>query len=83
MPSQAIPAEKGRNRLGKEASYGRMDEETARTVGALMGVKAFMENKEKYRDGEGYNMCRTLREIMEQSRMEGHEKGYRGRKERH
>lgn len=64
-----------RRLLEKEPAYRKMDEETARTVSLLMGVKVFMEKKEKYKEGEGYNMCLAIREMMEDSRMEGWEEG--------
>lgn len=64
-----------RRLLEQEPAYRKMDEETARTVSLLMGVKVFMEKKEKYKEGEGYNMCLAIREMMEDSRMEGWEEG--------
>ena len=36
-----------------------------------MGVKRFMEHQEKYKEGEGYNMCQAIKEMMEDSRSEG------------
>ena len=49
--------------------------ETAETISLLMGVDAFMEKEEKYREGKKYNMCKALRDMMEDSRMEGHAAG--------
>ena len=34
-----------------------------------------MEKEEKYREGKKYNMCKALRDMMEDSRMEGHAAG--------
>ncbi len=58
--------------LDKNAVYQKMDEETAQTLGVLMGIKRFAENKKKYKTEKGeYNMCQAIREMMEDSRMEG------------
>ena len=38
-----------RSLLEKNPVYRQMDEETANTVGILMGVKGFMENRKKYK----------------------------------
>ncbi|HBA47271.1 MAG TPA: hypothetical protein DCZ91_05635 [Lachnospiraceae bacterium] len=64
-----------RSLLEKNPVYRQMDEETAGTVGILMGVKGFMENRKKYKEGEGYNMCQAIREMMEDSRVEGEKTG--------
>ena len=49
-----------------------MDEETAQTLGVLRGIKRFAKNKKKYKTEKGeYNMCQAIREMMEDSRMEG------------
>ena len=64
-----------RRLLEKEPAYKKMDEETAKTVSVLMGVKAFMENRERYKEGAGYNMCQAIREMMEDSRLEGEKAG--------
>ena len=64
-----------RSLLEKDPVYRQMDEETADTVGILMGVKGFMENRKKYKEGEGYNMCQAIREMMEDSRVEGEKIG--------
>ena len=57
--------------------YQRLDEDTARTASILMGVKIFMEHKEKYKNEEGYNVCQAIREMMEDSRAEGWASGIR------
>lgn len=64
-----------RSLLEKDPVYRQMDEETADTVGILMGVKGFMENRKKYKEGEGYNMCQAIKEMMEDSRIEGRIEG--------
>lgn len=49
-----------------------MDEETAQTLGVLMGIKRFGENKKRYETKKGeYNVCQAIREMMEDSRSEG------------
>lgn len=58
-----------------EPRYQNVDSETAEAISVLMGVETFMEKKEKYENGEGYNMCQALREMMEDSRMEGIQEG--------
>ena len=58
--------------LDKNATYQKMDEETARTLGVLMGIKRLEENKKKYETEKGeYNVCQAIREMMEDSRLEG------------
>ncbi len=75
-----------RSLLEKNPVYRQMDEETANTVGILMGVKGFMENRKKYKEGDRYNMCQAIQEMIEDSRMEGEKVGWKegekaGRKE--
>ena len=57
--------------LEENPEYQKMDEETARTVSVLMGIKGFTEKQEQYKEEEGYNMCQAIQEMMEESRMEG------------
>ena len=57
--------------LERNPAYRRMDEETARTIGVLMGIKNFGENEERFKTEEGYDMCQAIREMMEDSRQEG------------
>ena len=57
--------------LESNPSYRRMDEETARTISVLMGIKNFGENEERFKTEEGYDMCQAIREMMEDSRQEG------------
>ena len=64
-----------RRLLERETAYRNMDEETARTVSVLMGIKSFMKKTENYREGDGYNMCKAIQDMMEDSRMEGWEAG--------
>ena len=70
-----LPLRKDKARLKKLVEenpvYQRLDEDTARTASILMGVKIFMEHKEKYKNEEGYNVCQAIREMMEDSRAEG------------
>jgi len=74
-----LPYRKDRKRLRallqENPAYKRLDEETAQTISVLMGVKMFMEKKEKYRMGKEYDMCQALQEMMEESREEGEKKG--------
>lgn len=56
--------------LEKNPEYREMDEETAQTISALMGIE-FMEEKEKYKEGKGYNMCQAIQEMVEEGRLEG------------
>lgn len=58
--------------LDRNSVYQKMDEETAQTIGVLMGIKKLMENREKYKTEEGeYNVCHAINEMMEDSRLEG------------
>ena len=63
--------------LEEDPAYRSMDEETARTISVLMGIRKFMEQEEKYKNGEGYNMCQAIMEMMEDSRKEGRKEGRR------
>ncbi len=54
----------GMNRfLEEHEEYQHIDEETARGIGTVMGVNAFMENDERFKEGKGYNMCQAIREM--------------------
>ena len=57
--------------LAEHEEYQTIDEDTAEAISAVMGVKDFMKNKEKYQNGEGYNMCTAIRELWEDGRSEG------------
>lgn len=61
--------------MEKYSEYERLDEETAEVLGELMGVKNFMENRERYREEDKYNMCQALKELMDDSRKEGKAEG--------
>ena len=62
--------------LNTDPAYQEMDEETARTISVLMGIKKFREKEENYRTEEGkYNMCQAIQEMMEDSRLEGISEG--------
>lgn len=74
-----LPYRKDKTRLyeimRKSPEYQQVDMETAHTISVLIGVDTFMEREEKYKNGEGYNMCQALRELVEDSRMEGRAEG--------
>lgn len=61
--------------LKKHPEYAALDEETALTLGGLMGVDKFMDNHEAYREENTYNMCQALRDMMEDSRENGRLEG--------
>ena len=47
--------------LDRESAYQNMDEETARTLGVLMGIKGFAQNSKRYRTEKGeYDMCQEI-----------------------
>lgn len=60
--------------LEKNPEYREMDEETAQTISVLMGIR-FMDKKEKYEEGKGYNMCQAIQEMVEEGRYEGKQEG--------
>lgn len=49
--------------LEEHDEYKNLDEETARTIGAVMGVNTFMQNDERFRSKGGYDMCQAIREM--------------------
>ena len=55
--------------------YQHVDQETAEAISVLMGVEILMENKDKYEQDGGYNMCQAMRELLEDSRQEGINQG--------
>ncbi len=58
--------------LSSDPAYQSMDKETAETLSVLMGINKFNENEETYKtEGGNYNMCQAIRELMEDSRLEG------------
>ena len=62
--------------LDRESAYQNMDEETAQTLGVLMGIKGFAQNSKRYRTEKGeYDMCQAIREMVEDSRMAGKAEG--------
>jgi len=69
--------------LASDPAYQSMDKETAQTLGVLMGINKFKENEETYKTEEGnYDMCQAIRELMEDSRLEGEKEGKKeGKKE--
>ena len=81
-----IPYRSDKQRLRKyleeNAVYHSLDEETARAASVLVGMKNFEKDKDKYQEGEGYDMCTALRELVEDGRLEGLEQGLaRGKRE--
>ena len=56
---------------GRHPGYQHVDQETAEAISVLMGVEILMENKDKYENDGGYNMCQAMRELLEDSRQEG------------
>ena len=76
-----VPYRKDKQGLKKylegNAVYHSLDEETARAASVLMGMKNFEKNKKKYQEGEGYDMCTALRELVE----DGIEQGKREEKQ--
>lgn len=61
--------------LSKHEEYQHLDEETARTISGMIGVKKFMTNKEKYECEGEYDMCQAIREMMQDSELTGIQKG--------
>lgn len=49
--------------LEEHKEYTQLDEETARTIGTVMGVNIFMENNERFKTKGGYDMCTAIREM--------------------
>ena len=71
-----------RKYLEENAVYHSLDEETARAASVLVGMKNFEKDKDKYlQEGEGYDMCTALRELVEDGRLEGLERGKREEKQ--
>ncbi len=74
-----VPYRKDKQGLKKylegNAVYHSLDEETARAASVLMGMKNFEKNKKKYREGEGYDMCTALRELVEDGIEQGRSEG--------
>ena len=48
----------------RNAAYRHLDEETAKAVSVLIGMKGFEAKKERFQEGEGYDMCTAWRELM-------------------
>ena len=57
--------------LNGNPAYTKLDQETAETVSALMGIKNFMKRKEEFREGDRYNMCQAIREMIEEGERKG------------
>lgn len=64
--------------LEQEEAYSHLDLETLETVSVLLDIPQIRENKEKYindEEKETGNMCQAIRELMEDARNEGIERG--------
>lgn len=59
----------------RNAAYRHLDEETAKAVSVLIGMKGFEAKKERFQEGEGYDMCTAWRELMEDATADGIEQG--------
>ena len=69
--------------LNTNPVYREMDEETSITISILMEID-FIDKKEKFREGEGYNMCQAIQEMVDEGRMEGLREGRKlGQREEH
>ncbi|MBQ4563595.1 MAG: hypothetical protein IJA58_03835 [Lachnospiraceae bacterium] len=49
--------------LEEHDEYKRLNGETARAIGAVMGVSTFMENDERFKTKGGYDMCQAIKEM--------------------
>ena len=58
--------EKMRQQIWENPAYRSMDEETAQMISIMIGAEIFMENKNNYKEGDGYNMCKALKDMVEQ-----------------
>ncbi len=63
--------------IDSRPEYRTLDVQTAQVAGELIGMQNICEKLENYREEEGYNMCTALKELLEDSRNEGMEKGTR------
>ena len=61
--------------LSGHEEYQHLDEETALTIGGMIGAHKFMNNKEHYQHEGEYDMCLAIREMMEDSELAGIQKG--------
>ena len=61
--------------LAEHKEYQQLDKETAYTISGIMGIKTFMENTEKFKEGEKYNMCQAIREMWEDGWNDGLSQG--------
>ena len=78
---ELLPLRRDKTRLKKlmdeNPIYQKLDGDTAETASILMGVNLFIKQRKKYKNGDGYNMCQAIKEMMEDSRTEGWEAGIR------
>lgn len=61
-----------------DPAYLKMEEDAYETVAAFTGTEEFAVAKQQYMEGGKVNMCRAIKEMLEDSRMEGREEGIRG-----
>lgn len=60
----------------RKEQFECLDEDAYDMIAALTKTKEFVEKKEEYREeGSGINMCRAIRELIEDGRMEGRAEG--------
>ena len=65
--------------LQEDSSYEKLDEETAKAILGILGVKSSI-NKFKYKDEEGnevYDMCKAFDDYREEGKREGMREGKR------
>ena len=69
--------------IAENPEFCKVDKDTARVAGTLLGVEMAME-KIIEAEGEEVNMCTGLKEWLLEEREEGHKEGHKeGRKEGH
>ena len=61
--------------LREHDEYIHLDEDTAVVISGLMGVGKFMSDRERYKEGSGYNMCQAIREMLDDSINQGISQG--------
>lgn len=57
--------------LETHEEYRHLDEETAEIISGVIGVRNFMENKERFQEGGQYNMCQAMQELLMDSWNDG------------
>lgn len=60
----------------RKTQFERLDEDAYDMITALTNTKEFADKKESYREeGSGINMCRAIRELIEDGKLEGLREG--------